>query len=149
MKGDVLEPFYANGLHFSCRRCSQCCRVDPGYVFLSETDATALSDKLGMKKHEFMQVYCRWVDLGGAKKQLSLKETSAYDCIFWKGACTVYDARPLACKTYPFWQSMLVSKDVWDAASSYCPGCGSGELFDRNVIEACIQSEKNNILIQK
>ncbi|MDR2842216.1 MAG: YkgJ family cysteine cluster protein, partial [Spirochaetaceae bacterium] len=65
--------------------------------------------------------------------KLSLKETSVYDCIFWKNGCTVYAARPFMCRSYPFWDSMLVSKEAWDSGS--CPGCNAGTLYDKAAIE--------------
>ena len=35
---EMSEPFYAEGLRFSCERCSACCRGEPGYVFLTKED---------------------------------------------------------------------------------------------------------------
>ncbi|MDR3247725.1 MAG: YkgJ family cysteine cluster protein, partial [Treponema sp.] len=37
------QPFYANGLRFSCTRCSSCCRYESGYVFLSPEDVDVLA----------------------------------------------------------------------------------------------------------
>jgi Fe-S-cluster containining protein len=158
---EQADCFYAEGLRFSCKRCSGCCRVEPGYVFLSQNDVELLSCELKMKTNEFEQVYCRSVDVGDGMEQLSLKETSANDCIFWKtknatpslssqdGGCSVYHARPFSCRSYPFWASMLTSQKIWQETSAYCPGCGTGQLHDKAEIEAALEIEQKNPLIKR
>lgn len=73
-------------------------------------------------------------------EQLSLQEKANYDCIFWKNGCSVYEARPLQCRTFPFWLSMLESSQSWTAASETmgCPGMGKGELHPMEEIEAIL-----------
>ena len=128
--------FYSRGLRFTCLQCSSCCRFDPGFVFLSEKDVEALATKLGIGYSDFIGVHCRWIPAGNGIEQLSLKERSNYDCIFWKDGCTVYGSRPLQCRTFPFWTSVLVSRESWQAVSEGCPGMGSGALHDAAEIEA-------------
>jgi Fe-S-cluster containining protein len=140
------EPFYKNGLKFSCRRCSFCCRAGPGFVFLSKSDALNISKTLDMPLQEFIQVYCRWVDWG-SEKRLSLKEKTSLDCIFWKDGCAIYEARPTQCKTYPFWASMLDSEEGWLCAAASCPGSGSGELLSGDYIEKCLELERSTVIM--
>ncbi|MDR0383107.1 MAG: YkgJ family cysteine cluster protein [Spirochaetaceae bacterium] len=130
-----MEPFYRDGLRFSCKRCSFCCRAGPGFVFLSRTDAESIAKSLDMRLREFIQAYCRWVEWDGGKR-LSLKEKASLDCVFWKDGCSIYETRPVQCKTYPFWASMLGSEEEWRDMTSGCPGAGSGELLSREYIEA-------------
>jgi len=40
------DSFYKDGLSFECQACSNCCRKDPGYVFLSEKDLLILTNAL-------------------------------------------------------------------------------------------------------
>ena len=42
--------------------------------------------------------------------------------------CTVYDTRPRQCRTWPFWNSNLRSREAWDEAAEACPGCNKGDL---------------------
>ena len=130
------KPFYSDGLHFSCTRCSACCRHEPGYVFLSKNDIKLLAEALQMKYNDIMEKYCRWVTVPGREKQISLREKPGFDCIFWQDGCTVYKARPLQCRTFPFWKSTLSSQDAWE--NLLCPGTGKGTLHSREYIESCL-----------
>jgi Fe-S-cluster containining protein len=143
------EPFYAPGLRFSCTRCSACCRYDPGYVFLSQKDAQTLAKTLKMYYINFIEVYCRWIPQGGGWEQLSLKEQSNYDCIFWKDGCSVYEGRPLQCRTFPFWQSILNSPEAWEGAAAECPGIGKGRLYTREHIESCLARRRVEPIITR
>ncbi|MDR0555003.1 MAG: YkgJ family cysteine cluster protein [Treponema sp.] len=141
----MLEsPFYTQGLHFSCTRCSVCCRYEPGFVFLSLQDLQALAAALKMSHNGFMETYCRWIPLGEGVQRLSLKENARFDCVFWKDGCSVYEARPLQCRTFPFWSSNLLSEDAWKTAGRSCPGVGQGRVYDTGHIEDCLKQEKAN-----
>jgi Fe-S-cluster containining protein len=130
-----------DGLRFSCRRCSSCCRYESGYVFLSQKDLLLLSAACKMKYIDFVKIYCRWVP-GGEGETLSLRETSCYDCIFWKDGCSVYDSRPLQCRSFPFWGSILGSPKAWDIAKTGCPGMDSGLFHTGKEIEACLAEQE-------
>jgi Fe-S-cluster containining protein len=140
-------PFYARGLRFSCARCSECCRIDPGFVFLREGDLSALVPALKTKYAEFIQRYCRWTPDVDGKERLSLKEKANYDCILWSNGCACYEARPLQCRTYPFWPSMLASRKTWEAMS--CPGMGRGTLHSREEIEALLALQSAEPIIER
>jgi Fe-S-cluster containining protein len=132
-------PFYAEGLHFSCTRCSCCCRLAPGFVFLTREDLSALLRATGLPAREFVERYCRQVGLNGFYR-LSLKERDNYDCIFWEEqGCTVYEHRPHQCRSYPFWGANLDARDSWEALKGSCPGVGQGRLHTREEIEAWLE----------
>ena len=125
------KTFYAAGLRFECTRCSRCCRHTPGYVFLSRKDIDALLAMLGAEKREFLHRYCRHVSYGTVKR-ISLKEKPNLDCIFWENdGCSVYDARPLQCRSFPFWSVCLSSREEWERFSRQCPGIGRGPLHPK------------------
>jgi len=140
------KPFYAQGLCFSCTRCSECCRLGPGYVFLSEKDMELLAKGLKMKYTVLMEKFCRWVPFPGGV-QLSLKEKPGFDCIFWQDGCSVYNYRPLQCRTFPFWDSTLSSKKAWESLS--CSGAGKGMLHSREYIEDCLAQRKAEPIIRR
>jgi len=69
---------------------------------------------------------------------LSLTEHANGDCTFLDPhtrTCRIYPVRPRQCRTWPFWNSNLVSKEAWQKACRTCPGMNQGELFDLEDIE--------------
>jgi Fe-S-cluster containining protein len=137
--GDV---FYDKGLRFECTRCSRCCRHTPGYVFLSAKDVQRLAKHLRIDGDEFLRTYWRRVSLGVANR-ISLKEKPNYDCIFWKdGGCSVYEARPLQCRAYPFWSANVASLEAWEEQGKQCPGIGRGPLYERAEIDSWLEKRR-------
>ncbi|MDR2070928.1 MAG: YkgJ family cysteine cluster protein [Treponema sp.] len=143
------DSLYARGLCFSCTRCSACCRFEPGYVFLSRTDADILASFLNMEYTGFIRTYCRWINGYEGKARLSLKEKANYDCIFWKNGCTVYPGRPRQCRTFPFWPEILLSGETWGNAGLSCPGIGKGKRYDRSYIELQLKEQQADPVIEK
>jgi Fe-S-cluster containining protein len=144
-------PFYAQGLRFSCTRCSECCRIDPGFVFLRKKDAESLVSTLKIKYTELVERYCRWVPDQKGGEQLSLQEKANYDCIFWENGCSVYEARPLQCRTFPFWPDILNSNRSWAAmcAAGSCPGMGKGVLHPMKEIELILNRQNEEPVIRR
>jgi uncharacterized protein len=104
-------------------------------VFLSGKDVNRLCKDRGLDKDEFKKRFCRVVDLQGIKR-LSLIEKDNFDCIFWEhGGCSVYESRPLQCRSYPFWSAHLYSADAWNSLEESCPGVNHGELRSQQYIE--------------
>jgi Fe-S-cluster containining protein len=133
-------PFYASGLKFSCKRCSSCCRYDTGYVFLSENDLKKLMAELRIDRNIFIKSYCRWVkDSHNGNEVLSLKEKSNKDCILWDSGCLVYMARPVQCRSFPFWKSIVASTQAWQIAASGCPGMNTGKLYSEKTVDEHIK----------
>jgi Fe-S-cluster containining protein len=147
---NIQEPFYAKGLKFSCAKCSACCRYEPGFVFLSQKDFDVLAKALQMGYTQFMETFCRWIPYLGDTERLSLREKSNLDCIFWKEGCSVYEARPLQCRSFPFWPTVLHSKQAWKAAAAGCPGMGHGEIHSAGTVDCWLeQQHSENAIIRK
>jgi uncharacterized protein len=133
------EVFYKAGLRFECTRCSRCCRHTPGYVFLSSLDLDVLAAALGRDRQDVLREYCRRVPLGLARR-ISLKEKANFDCILWEnGGCSVYKARPLQCRSFPFWSGCVSSPEEWENHGRQCPGIGQGALHSKQEIEKWLQ----------
>ena len=130
----MIEPFYKDGLRFSCQRCSSCCRHDPGFVNLSEIDLEKLTKWATLEREDFIERYCRWVEKPDGWEYLCLKEKPNYDCILWESGCVAYDARPFQCSSYPFWSSLVTDEDWWEANGRDCPGVNKGALHSREEI---------------
>ncbi len=131
----MQDHFYSSGLRFECTRCSQCCRHTPGYVFLSPADLASLSGCLRLTKEEFLCQYCRTIDLGVARR-VSLTEKTNFDCILWENnGCSQYEARPLQCRSFPFWSACVSSLEEWENHARSCPGMGRGPIRTRKEID--------------
>ena len=121
-----MPEWFADGLQFTCTRCSNCCRHESGYVFLSQQDLTRLAAFFRMTEDEFSETYCKTVDLG-ITRRLSLREQDNFDCVFFReGRCSVYPARPLQCRAYPFWPQIADSRESWNEETKHCPGINIG-----------------------
>ena len=120
---------------FFCTRCNRCCRHDEGYVFLSQADLERLSAGLALPIAEVVDKYCRKVHSAGFAR-LSLGEKRNLDCIFWEGGCTVYNHRPLQCRSYPFWAAFSEDNDGWEAEAHNCPGMNVGPVVPQSHIDA-------------
>jgi uncharacterized protein len=145
----MAHTFYSKGLRFSCRRCSCCCRIDPGFVFLSQTDIPKILAKLNVSYDDFIKTYCRWIPFPDGE-HASLREKENYDCIFWEnGGCIMYEARPFQCRSFPFWLSTLRSKEDWDAHALDCPGMNTGTLFTESEIEGWLSERRSQRYITK
>jgi len=142
-------PFYAEGLKFSCKRCSSCCRHDSGFVFISENDLKKLTFALKMDRDSFLKTYCRWVPNWNGDEVVSLKEKSNKDCIFWDNGCKAYETRPLQCITFPFWEAIVSSNEAWEIAATGCPGINSGELHSVEEIERSIDMRMEQPIINR
>jgi Fe-S-cluster containining protein len=118
------EPWYKDGLRFSCTQCGDCCTGAPGYVWVNKEEIGLLAADVGLDMPAFEAKYVRRV---GIRK--SLIEYSNGDCVFLKDRkCTVYNARPKQCRTWPFWDSNLRSPDAWQSTCEVCPGAGKGQV---------------------
>ena len=130
--------------HFACSGCGACCAGSPGYVLLSENDASALASHFGITIIDFAIKYCRLVDLG-FDTVISLKENEDYSCIFLeKNLCSIYTARPLQCRTYPFWESIVASKETWTNEKRFCSGIDMGPRIPKSDIMEMLVETKNN-----
>jgi Fe-S-cluster containining protein len=120
------QPWFRDGLRFQCTQCGDCCTGAPGYVWVNKAEIEALAAKFLMTVEGFEAAYVRRV---GARK--SLVEYPNGDCVFFDSEarkCTVYDARPPQCRTWPFWNSNIKSTKAWAETCEVCPGSGKGNL---------------------
>lgn len=115
----TITPWFSEGLRFQCTGCGQCCTKEPGYVFLSLLDLEKLSDHFQISPQDFLKKYTRLVD----DRYALLEDLLTYDCVFLKNnACTVYESRPIQCRTFPWWVQNLRTPSDWKEASLRCEG---------------------------
>ena len=122
----VDPPWYQDGLHFTCTQCGKCCTGAPGFVWVTDVEIDKLAAARGMKRSEFAAVYTY-----KTRGKVSLRERANGDCVFYDAdkGCTVYAARPMQCRTWPFWDSNLTTPEQWAETEAVCPGSGEGDLI--------------------
>lgn len=127
------QPWYKDGLKFTCTQCGNCCTGAPGVVWVNDEELQQIADYLGKSVGEVRLMYTR--PFG---KQLSLTEYANGDCVFFDGAtrrCTIYPVRPRQCRTWPFWRSNLETPADWKQTQQECPGAGCGDFVSLEEIE--------------
>jgi Fe-S-cluster containining protein len=133
----VYEP---DGLRFTCTACGDCCTGDPGHVWVNEDEIESLAEAKQMSVDAFEREYVRRV---GPRR--SLFERFNGDCILFDAEtrrCTVYEARPTQCRTWPFWPDNVASERAWKETCRECPGSGEGELHSVESIRARLRSHR-------
>jgi Fe-S-cluster containining protein len=127
----VSEPWYADGLRFSCTRCGHCCTGAPGFVWVDDEAIAAIAGFLGEPIEEVRGLYTRLAHRGP-----TLREKANGDCVFYDRTrgCTIYPVRPPQCRTWPFWESNVESPEAWHQTCQVCPGSGQGELISAEEI---------------
>ncbi|MCH2171618.1 YkgJ family cysteine cluster protein [Myxococcota bacterium] len=132
-------PWYRDGLKFRCTRCGNCCTGSPGSVLVSDDEIEALADHLELPPETFRERYTRRLRSG----DVSLTEKPSRDCVFYARGhgCTVHSQRPRQCRTWPFWNSLVHSRERWDEESRSCPGMNRGEHYDAETITALARND--------
>jgi hypothetical protein len=116
-------------LRFKCTECGDCCRRNGAYafVYLNDPEIDDLAAYFGLSRRSFMRRYT-FVDEFGWR-QLRFED---FHCPFLDGdsnRCTVYEARPIQCQTFPFWRQ-FVQDGKWTAeVRGMCEGIGEGEQW--------------------
>ncbi len=152
------DPWFAEGLSFSCTCSGNCCTGGPGFIWLTDDEIDRLAAHLKLPREETIRKYCKKVG-----RKISLRDPQnrhgQFDCVFLKEiepdpkeksagkvahrrrVCGIYPVRPLQCRTWPFWDGNLISKADWDHAAKRCPGMNRGREFTAKEIESLRDAE--------
>lgn len=146
--GDGRE-WYADGLRFACTQCGNCCTGPPGAVWFNADEGRAMALKLGIEEQEFSKQYARRIE--GRWSLIERETEHGFDCVFLdreripgKAVCSIYEARPTQCRTWPFWPENLRTQRTWETVKRVtpCPGMNSGKLVRIDQIR--IQRDANS-----
>ncbi len=126
--------WYADGLRFECTQCGNCCTGPTGFVWVSDEELSAIAAALGLSVSETESRYMR--QLHGRRSLTETPGEHGYDCVFLdrtsvpgKAVCGIYRARPMQCRTWPFWPENLRHPRDWQRAARTCPGINTGPLI--------------------
>jgi uncharacterized protein len=115
----------ARELRFECQPgCTECC-TQKGFVYLNADDVSRAAAFLGLSAAEFERRY-----VYRTRKKMRLRVPKTGHCHFLDGGgCRIHTAKPLQCRTYPFWPELIASARAWKRTSRICPGIGKGPLI--------------------
>ena len=137
------KEFFKKGINFKCQGSSNCCvsRESYGYVYLSQKDLIKIAKYLNVSINLFKKKYCEYSD-----GYLHLKEININgNCQFLENKkCSIYTARPMQCRTWPFWKENMNIKKWNEELINFCPGIGKGKLISASMIQKKINRELKN-----
>lgn len=134
-------PWYSDGVRFSCTQCGKCCTGSPGSVWITEEEIGAMALFLKLTISDFKRLY---VKKSSQRLMLVEKKSENHSCIFYKDQkCQVYAARPLQCRSYPFWQENIHSEKSWKETAKECEGISpDGSLVSFEEIEQFLSAHR-------
>jgi uncharacterized protein len=135
----MKSPWYKDGLQFECTACGKCCSGGPGYVWVTADEIAQLARVMELSEEEFRNRFVRKVGI-----RFSLVEYPDGDCILLDPKtrhCLAYQARPVQCRTWPFWSSNLKTQEAWEETCQICPGAGTGTVYTLEQIELARQKK--------
>ncbi|RZA09338.1 MAG: YkgJ family cysteine cluster protein [Proteobacteria bacterium] len=133
--------WWKNGVQFECQGSGRCCvsRDGYGYVYVTLEDRRRFAKFFNLSLREFTKEYCEKDD--GIWKIRDF--TSA--CRFLKeNRCSVYEARPTQCRTWPFWPETMKARAWKEEVAAYCPGVGKGRVWTAEEIKEQLRIQQKS-----
>lgn len=132
--------WYKDGIQFECQGSGGCCvsHGEYGFVYVTLEDRQNMAKLRGLSTAEFTREFCVKSDglfrlIDGADKA----------CVFLnKKRCTIYEARPMQCRTWPFWPETMSPKAWARDVKAFCPGVGKGRTWSKTEIDAALEEQK-------
>ena len=128
----TTKPFWREGLRFECTGCGRCCQNE-GEVWFDSEEFVDLVRSLRLPPADVLNTYVELVMNGWIKMKSKSQLNSSVSpissvprsiqgelkdqCIFLSEdgrKCSIYEVRPLQCRTYPYWPRILSDKQEWD-----------------------------------
>jgi hypothetical protein len=125
-------------VRFTCQSgCTKCCDQQ-GFVYLTEEDIERLASYLNMPAADFEQRY-----VYRTRRIRRLRVPRHAQCSFLTdGGCGVHPAKPIQCRTFPYWPELLGTARAWHAAGKWCPGIGKGDLVNIELAQKSAEEMK-------
>lgn len=91
-----------------CQECKgACCRGESGYIWITPKEIERAAELIGVEFDDFSSRFVKKVNYRYSLVEKRL-EAGDVGCIFFDErscSCTIYDARPSQCRSFPFWES--------------------------------------------
>ncbi len=88
-----------------CDECGgKCCTGESGNIFVTKQEIETLATHLHVSEEILRKDYLKKVGYRYSIKEV--KRGDSYECLFFdiiNKNCSIYEARPTQCKTFPFW----------------------------------------------
>jgi uncharacterized protein len=122
----MASSFFSQPLRFQCQGSGNCCvsRGEYGYVYVTLEDRRRMARHFAMSTSAFTRKHCF--------RAHGIWALKGFDesCVFLKDKkCSVYEARPTQCRTWPFWPEHKGAKAWKKEVADFCPGVGKGKLW--------------------
>ena len=89
----------------ACSTClAKCCTGESGYIYVNKIEIETIAKLLNIDIRVFVNEYL--LKKGYKYSIKEVKYNDSYECLFYdreSNGCKIYEARPLQCKTFPFW----------------------------------------------
>lgn len=132
----MTQRFWAEGIRFECQGSGHCCtsRGEYGYVYLTRQDRRRLAEHLELTPPQLMEKHLEVTD-----GHVHLKFPDE-NCAFLDGKrCSIYEARPTQCRTWPFWPENMSPKAWKEEVVASCAGVGKGRVWSAKEIDELVQ----------
>jgi Fe-S-cluster containining protein len=134
------KPWWSEGIRFECQGSGRCCvsRGEFGFVYLTKDDRARMAKVLKLTTPAFTKKFCAKTD-----GVWHLVEGKGPECVFLEqgNRCSVYEGRPVQCRTWPFWPEVMGAKTWKTEVAAYCPGVGKGKLHTAKEIAKTIKEQ--------
>jgi len=123
----MSEIIKKEGFNFSfnpkaCEECGgKCCTGESGYIWVTPIEMQKIANLLKISVDELKSNFLIKVGYKFSIKEKELDKNN-YACWFFDekiARCTIYEARPNQCRTFPFWDFF---KNNVEVVKKECPG---------------------------
>jgi len=123
----MSEIIKKEGFNFSfnpkaCEECGgKCCTGESGYIWVTPIEMQKIANLLKISVDELKNNFLIKVGYKFSIKEKELAKNN-YACWFFDektSRCTIYEARPNQCRTFPFWDFF---KNNVEVVKKECPG---------------------------
>lgn len=107
----MSDKIYKSGWSFKfdpeiCQKCGgKCCIGESGYIWVKKEEIKKLAKLFGLSFDEFASKFLQKIGTRFTIKEKPFEDGLA--CVFFdenSRNCSVYELRPLQCRTFPFWE---------------------------------------------
>ena len=109
------DTWWRDGLKFGCTACGRCCQNE-GEVWMDSDEFADLSLHLQKSPLAVLNEYVEMVENGWVKIKSGDRPLDD-GCIFLGEdgkQCSIYEVRPIQCRTYPFWPKLIYNESLWE-----------------------------------